>query len=230
MTPLARRDLLKGAFAGGVANAMSCGRSGAAAPPPNIIYIMADDLGYGDLGCYGQKQIRTPNIDRLAIEGMRFTDFYAGCTVCAPSRCVLMTGYHTGHAHIRGNAGKERPGIQVLRDSDVTVAEVLKKAGYATALCGKWGLGDEGNIGVPNKQGFDYFFGYLNQGHAHNYYPEFLIKNEERFPLRNEVPGNSRSGIGVATKQVDYSADFITAEALKWVEEHHRQPFFLYYS
>ena len=200
------------------------------APRHNIVFILADDLGYGDLGCYGQQRIKTPNVDRLAKEGLRFTDFYAGCTVCAPSRCVLMTGYHTGHAHIRGNAGKERPEIQVLRDSDVTVAEVLKKAGYATALCGKWGLGDEGNIGVPNKQGFDFFFGYLNQGHAHNYYPEFLIKNEDRFPLKNVVPGHPRSGIGVATEQVDYSPDFITAEALKWVEEHQSQPFFLYYS
>jgi uncharacterized sulfatase len=197
---------------------------------PNIIFILADDLGYGDVGCYGQKRIQTPNIDRLAKEGLRFTDFYAGCTVCAPSRCVLMTGYHTGHAHIRGNAGKERPEIQVLRDSDVTVAEVLKKAGYATALCGKWGLGDEGTIGTPNKHGFDYFFGYFNQFHAHNYYPAYLIKNEDRYPLKNVVPGEGPFGVGVATKQVEYSADLITAEALKWVEEHHRQPFFLYYS
>src|SRR5262245_5154052 len=138
----------------------AAGRPAAAAVPPthpNVILILADDLGYGDLGCYGQKRIRTPRIDQLAKEGMRFTDFYAGCTVCAPSRCVLMTGYHMGHAHIRGNAGRERPEIQTLRDRDVTVAEVLKKAGYATALCGKWGLGDEDSIGTPNKQGFDYF-------------------------------------------------------------------------
>jgi len=197
---------------------------------PNIVFILADDLGYGDVGCYGQKRIQTPNIDRLATEGLRFTDFYAGCTVCAPSRCVLMTGYHTGHAHIRGNAGRERPEIQVLRDSDVTVAEVLKKAGYATALCGKWGLGDEGTIGTPNKQGFDYFFGYFNQFHAHNYYPAYLIKNEARYPLKNVVPGEGPFGSGVATKQVEYSADLITAEALKWVEQHKDGPFFLYYS
>jgi arylsulfatase A-like enzyme len=202
----------------------------AEAPRPNIVFILADDLGYGDVGCYGQKRIQTPNIDRLAKEGLRFTDFYAGCTVCAPSRCVLMTGYHTGHAHIRGNAGRERPEVQVLRDSDVTVAEVLKKAGYSTALCGKWGLGDEGTIGTPNKQGFDYFFGYFNQFHAHNYYPGYLFKNEDRYPLKNVVPGDGPFGVGVATKQVEYSADLITAEALKWVEEHHRQPFFLYYS
>src|SRR5207253_4853835 len=118
-------------------------------PWPNIIFILADDLGYGDVGCYGQKRIQTPNIDRLAKEGMRFTDFYAGCTVCAPSRCVLMTGYHMGHCWIRGNAGRLDPKSQVLRDQDVTVAEVLKRAGYATALCGKWGLGDEGTIGEP---------------------------------------------------------------------------------
>src|SRR5688572_5104093 len=103
---------------------------------PNVVFILADDLGYGDLGCYGQQRIRTPNIDRLAKEGLRFTDYYAGCTVCAPSRCVLMTGLHTGHAHIRGNAGRDRPEAQTLRDADVTVAEVLKRAGYATALVG----------------------------------------------------------------------------------------------
>src|SRR4051812_8313988 len=197
---------------------------------PNIVFILADDLGYGDVGCYGQKRIQTPNIDRLAKQGLRFTDFYAGCTVCAPSRCVLMTGYHTGHAQIRGNAGRERPEIQVLRDSDVTVGEVFKKASYATALCGKWGLGDEGTIGTPNKQGFDYFFGYLNQFHAHNYYPAYLIKNEERYPLKNVVPGDEPFGVGVATKQVEYSPDLITAEALKWVEKNKDGPFFLYYS
>jgi arylsulfatase A-like enzyme len=205
--------------------------SAAGAPrKPNVVFILADDLGYGDVGCYGQQRIQTPNIDRLAKEGLRFTDFYAGCTVCAPSRCVLMTGYHTGHAHIRGNAGKEPPEVQVLRDGDVTVAEVLKQAGYATALCGKWGLGDEGTIGTPNKQGFDYFFGYFNQGHAHNYYPAYLIQNESRYPLKNLVPGEGRFGVGVATKKVEYSADLITAEALKWVEQHKDGPFFLYYS
>ena len=114
---------------------------------PNIVFILADDLGYGDVGCYGQKVIRTPNINRMAREGLRFTQAYAGSTVCAPSRCVLMTGYHTGHAHIRGNGGRE---IQVLREKDLTAAEIFKQAGYATALCGKWGLGDEGSVGTPN--------------------------------------------------------------------------------
>lgn len=214
----------------GLAIAIGTAARAADAPRPNIVFILADDLGYGDVGCYGQKRIQTPNIDRLAKEGLRFTDFYAGCTVCAPSRCVLMTGLHTGHAHIRGNAGKERPEIQVLRNSDVTVAEVLKTAGYATALCGKWGLGDERTVGTPNKQGFDYFFGYFNQFHAHNYYPAYLLKNEDRYPLKNVVPGEGPFGTGVATKQVEYSADLITAEALKWVEQHKSGPFFLYYS
>src|SRR5436190_21284329 len=195
----------------GLAIAIGTAARAADVPRPNIVFILADDLGYGDVGYYGQKRIQTPNIDRLAKEGLRFTDFYAGCTVCAPSRCVLMTGYHTGHAHIRGNAGKERPEIQVLRNSDVTVAEVLKKAGYATALCGKWGLGDEGTVGTPTKKGFDYFFGYMNQFHAHNYYPAYLFQNESRYPLKNEVPGEGPFGSGVATKRVEYSADVIRA-------------------
>src|SRR2546425_9728826 len=134
---------------------------------PNILFILADDLGYGDLGCYGQKQIRTPNLDRLAAEGVRFTQFYAGAPVCAPSRCALMTGLHTGHCLIRGN-GKVN-----LRPEDVTAAEVLKAKGYATGLVGKWGLGAEGSPGIPTRQGFDFFFGYLDQTHAHNYYPTF---------------------------------------------------------
>jgi arylsulfatase A-like enzyme len=198
--------------------------------PPNIIFILADDLGYGDVGCYGQKRIKTPHIDQLAREGMRFTDFYAGCTVCAPSRCVLMTGYHMGHCYVRGNAGQRDRAIQILRDQDVTVAEVLKKAGYTTALCGKWGLGEEKSIGVPNKQGFDYFFGYLNQHHAHNYYPAYLFRNEERVPLKNIVPGQGEFGTGVASEKVEYSPDLITAEALQWIEQNQERPFFLYYA
>jgi uncharacterized sulfatase len=200
-----------------------------AAERPNIIFILADDLGYGDLGCYGQKNIETPHLDRLAAEGMRFTDFYAGCTVCAPSRCVLMTGYHMGHCYVRGNAGGNRM-IQCLRDEDVTVAEVLKKRGYATALCGKWGLGEEGTAGVPTNQGFDYFYGYLNQHHAHNYYPAYLFRGEGRVPLKNVVPGEGAFGTGVATKKVEYSAELIAAEALQWVEQNKDRPFFLYYA
>ncbi|MCH8042770.1 MAG: arylsulfatase [Planctomycetes bacterium] len=189
---------------------------------PNIIFIMADDLGYGDLGCYGQKQIKTPNIDRLAAEGMRFTNCYAGSTVCAPSRCVLMTGLHTGHCFIRGN-GKDN-----LRPSDVTVAKLLKGAGYTTGLCGKWGLGHEGSTGLPTRQGFDYFYGYLDQHHAHNYYPSFLIRNGKRVKLRNVVPGEGKWGQGVATKKIDYSHDLIAEEALAFVDRSKDKTFFLY--
>ena len=191
---------------------------------PNIIFIMADDLGYGDLGCFGQKRIRTPNIDRLAAEGMKLTDFYAGSTVCAPSRCVLMTGLHTGHCFIRGN-GKIN-----LRPDDVTVAEVLKQAGYTCGLAGKWGLGHEKSSGLPTRQGFDHFFGYLDQHHAHNYFPSFLVRGEKRVALRNVVPREGQFGQGVATKQVDYSHDLIMTDALGWLEEVHKRPFFLYLS
>src|SRR5689334_20824873 len=152
---------------------------------PNIIFILADDLGYGDLGCYGQQKIKTPNIDRLAAEGLKFTDFYAGATVCAPSRCGLMTGYHGGHSRIRGNkAAKTSDAMQriALQPGDVTVAQLLKKAGYATGIFGKWGLGLEGTTGVPNKKGFDEWFGYLDQTHAHEYYPEYLWENEKKYP------------------------------------------------
>jgi arylsulfatase A-like enzyme len=202
-----------------------CGVAGAAetkAERPNVIWIMADDLGYGDLGCYGQQKIHTPNLDRMAREGQRWTQFYAGDTVCAPSRCVLMTGLHTGHCYIRGNARVN------LRPEDTTVAEVFKKAGYRTGLIGKWGLGHEGSTGVPTRKGFDSFFGYLDQTHAHNYYPTFLMRNEARVPLRNMVPNEGPVGQGMATERVDYSHDLFAAEALKWVEENRADPFFLY--
>jgi arylsulfatase A-like enzyme len=189
---------------------------------PNIIFILADDLGYGDLGCYGQKQIRTPNLDKLAAEGRRFTQHYAGSTVCAPSRCVLMTGLHTGHCFIRGN------GRDNLRPEDLTVARLLKNAGYATGLMGKWGLGHEGSSGVPTRQGFDAFFGYLDQVHAHNYYPTFLLRNEVRISLKNVVPKEGAAGQGVATERVEYSHDLITREALSFIERHKDGPFFLY--
>ena len=193
---------------------------------PNIIYILADDLGYGDLGCYGQKTIKTPNIDKLADEGMRFTDHYAGSTVCAPSRCCLMTGFHTGHALVRGNAHVP------LRPSDVTVAELLKEAGYSTGIVGKWGLGEPDSTGVPNRQGFDYWFGYLNQRHAHNYYPKYLWRNEEKVELKNKVNhvigGRDRTPGGVATKRVEYSHDLFAEEALDFVEQNKTKPFFLY--
>jgi arylsulfatase A-like enzyme len=191
---------------------------------PNMVLILADDLGYGDLGCYGQRQIQTPRIDRLAAEGIRFTQFYAGSTVCAPSRCVLMTGLHTGHCHIRGNARVD------LRPEDVTVAEVLKVAGYTTGLVGKWGLGQAGSEGVPTRQGFDEFFGYLDQHHAHNYFPAFLWRNETRVPLKNVVPGDGEFGSGVASEKKEYSPDLMIREALSFIERHKDGPFFLYFA
>jgi len=179
---------------------------------PNIIFIMADDLGYGDLGCYGQQVIQTPHIDRLAAEGVRFTDCYAGSTVCAPSRCVLMTGKHTGHCHVRGNARVP------LRPEDVTVAELLQGQGYTTGMIGKWGLGEPDTTGIPNRQGFDYWFGYLNQKNAHNYYPEFLWRNEEKVTLGGDLE-ESKS---------EYTHDLFTQEALHFVDDHQDDPFFLY--
>lgn len=190
----------------------------APAAPPNIILILADDLGYGDVGCYGQKKIRTPHLDQLAQDGMRFTQAYAGSTVCAPSRCALLTGLHTGHCRVRGN------GPFFLTANDVTLAQVLKKAGYVTACMGKWGLGDPGTAGVPAQQGFDHFFGYLNHVHAHNYYPDHLWRHEEKVPLKNEQKG------GVATRRVEYAPDLITAEALAFIEKNRHKPFFLYYA
>lgn len=194
---------------------------------PNIIFILADDLGYGDLGCYGQQTIRTANLDRMAAEGMIFTDHYAGTCVCAPSRCSLMTGLHTGHTYIRGNSEVQPMGQLPLPAETVTLPKLLKQAGYATALIGKWGLGGPDSTGTPNRQGFDEFFGYLCQRHAHNYYPEFLFRNEERVPLGNEVtPVNPPSG--VATKRVQYSHDLFTAAALDFVGRRRREPFYLY--
>ncbi|MCH1409142.1 MAG: sulfatase-like hydrolase/transferase, partial [Verrucomicrobiales bacterium] len=158
-----------------------CGAANAA-EKPNMIFILADDLGYGDLGCFGQEKIQTPRLDEMAAKGMKFTQFYSGSTVCAPSRCVLMTGQDTGHCRIRGNGAAE---AQTLDPKDISVAKKLKEAGYNTALMGKWGLGEIGSTGHPNRQGFDEFYGYLNQRHAHNFYPEFLVQNEKQVALRN---------------------------------------------
>ncbi len=204
----------------------------AAAEKPNLIFILADDLGYGDLGAYGQQVTQTPRLDRMAAEGLRFTQFYAGSTVCAPSRCVLMTGKHLGHARVRGNAGSTNMIAQSLRDEDVTVAELMKSAGYTTGLIGKWGLGELDQPGHPLKQGFDSFYGYLNQVHAHNYYPEFLWRNRGKEKLHNVVhrvehPYGGFRG-GWATKKVDYSHDLFVKEALGWIEQHQDGPFFLY--
>ena len=201
----------------------------AQAPRPNIVFILADDLGYGELGAYGQKIIRTPHLDRMAAEGMRFTQFYAGNTVCAPSRSVLMTGQHTGHTRVRGNAGAQNPAAQMLRTGDLTVARVLQSAGYTTGLIGKWGLGNAGDEGEPRKQGFDYFFGFLNQTHAHNHYPDFLWRNEERVALPNVVTRvGPVDGVGCATKRVAYAGDLFFEEARTFIERNQAGPFFLY--
>lgn len=196
--------------------------------PVNIILINADDLGYGDLGCYGQKQIPTPALDRLASEGLRFTNFYAGSTVCAPSRSVLMTGLHTGHTPVRGNGSKQQ---QTLPAASLTVAEICKKAGYRTALIGKWGLGEEETEGHPLRQGFDFFYGYLNQVHAHNHYPEFLWRNEMRESLPNIVrkpPQQPNSLGGMATDRKVFANDRFIAESLDFIDANKQQPFFLY--
>ena len=194
---------------------------------PNIIYILVDDMGYGDLGCYGQKEIKTPAIDKMAAEGIRFTRHYSGSTVCAPSRCVLMTGLHTGNAKIRGN----QPKIE-LDEKDVTIADILKGAGYKTGVIGKWGLGDEGSTGTPDKQGFDYFFGYLNQMRAHNFFPDYLHRNDTRVPLDNKVviasDGYSKGVGSASTDKKVYSHDLFVNEALEFVEKNSKSPFFLY--
>jgi len=209
--------------------------------PPNIIFIMADDLGYGDIGPYGQQQIRTPNLDRMAEEGMRFTDFYSGSTVCAPSRSVLMTGLHTGHTPIRGNREHKPIGQAPMTYAVPTFAEVLKEAGYATGAFGKWGLGYPGSEGSPARQGFDYFFGYNGQRRAHFFYPEFLFREQagsqpERVYLEgNEVYETSRPdfphpGSGPPKSKGVYSQDAITEEALKFIDKQadSNLPFFAY--
>ncbi len=184
---------------------------------PNVIFILADDLGYGDLGCYGQKLIATPNIDALAAKGIRFTNFYAGTSVCAPSRAALLTGKHTGHTVVRGNREIKPEGQFPLPDSSYTMAEMFQKAGYATGGFGKWGLGYPGSEGVPYKQGFDQFYGYNCQRQSHNFFPDHLWDNDKRVELTNTI-----------TNQEQYAADLIQQKALGFIETHKKSPFFLY--
>ena len=187
---------------------------------PNIIYILADDLGYGDLRCYGQEKFTTPNIDKLAKEGILFTQHYSGSTVCAPSRSSLMTGLNTGHTPIRGNKGVEPEGEYPIPNSNFTIAELLKEKGYTTGAFGKWGLGYPGSEGDPLQQGFDTFFGYNSQALAHNYYPEHLWDN------KNKVILIENEGI----KNGQYAPDLIHQKALLFIEENKKEPFFLYYA
>lgn len=197
---------------------------------PNVIYILADDLGYGDLGCYGQKILTTPNLDGLAASGMRFTRNYSGSTVCAPSRCTLLTGKHTGHSTIRGN------NHVLLKESDVTIADLFKKAGYVTGNFGKWGVGHPPEPTNPNKHGFDEFFGYVNMFHAHNLYPEFLIHNGKEVALDNvlldryQKLSEEHRGSGVAKAAKQYAPDLIREKMFKFIDTHHKKPFFLLYT
>lgn len=186
---------------------------------PNIIYILADDLGYGDLGCYGQTKFETPNLDRMAAEGMLFTQHYAGSTVCAPSRSVLLTGQHTGHTPIRGNKEYNPEGQHPMSHTAYTLAEMLKEAGYATGAFGKWGLGFVGTEGDPNNQGFDEFYGYNCQRQAHRYYPMHLWHNSQKISLE----GNDFKNTEV------YAGDLIHEQALKFIDDNKDQPFFMYY-
>jgi arylsulfatase A-like enzyme len=186
---------------------------------PNIVYILADDLGYGDLSCYGQTRFETPNIDKLAENGIKFTQHYSGSTVCAPSRSSLMTGQHTGHTFIRGNKEIQPEGQHPLEAEAVTLAEALQDAGYVTGAFGKWGLGYPGSEGDPNNQGFDEFFGYNCQRIAHNYYPYHMWHNQEKVMLE----GNA----GTQTGQ--YGPEVIQQYALKFLEENKDKPFFMYY-
>lgn len=186
--------------------------AGGPAPRPNVIVILADDLGYADLGCYGQEKIRTPYLDQLAAEGIRFTQGYCGTSVCAPSRCSLMTGLHAGHAHIRANRGKGNEGEEPLPAGTYTVARMFQEAGYRTACIGKWGLGGPDSSGAPNRQGFDYFFGYTSHGQAHEYYPDHLWRDATRVELDGKT----------------YSHDLFVQEALDWIDKHRERPFFLY--
>jgi arylsulfatase A-like enzyme len=185
---------------------------------PNIIYILADDLGYGDLGCYGQEHFATPHIDRLAEGGIRFTRHYAGSTVCAPSRSVLMTGFHTGHTPVRGNREVQPEGQYPLPAASFTLAEMLHEQGYVTGAFGKWGLGYPGSEGDPVRQGFDQFFGYNCQRYAHRYYPAYLWENSQKYALE----GNDW------TRTVTYAPDVIQARTLDFIRTHRDHPFFAY--
>ena len=187
---------------------------------PNIIFILADDLGYGDLGCYGQQKIKTPEIDKMAREGMRFTQHYAGSTVCGPSRTSLMTGKHMGHASVRGNPKWTSIGKPVdIPQQEMTVADELKRAGYTTGICGKWGLAEASLASAPLAQGFDYFYGYMNHKMAHHYYPDSLWENNTAFhPEGNDY----------YNKKGQYSHDSIASKALQFIRRNKDRPFFLY--
>ncbi len=224
---------------------------------PNIIFILTDDLGYGDLGCYGQKKIETPNIDKLAEHGMKFTQCYAGSTVCAPSRSVLLTGRHTGHAFVRGNdEGKSRgdvwnyraveddltlEGQSPLPDSTITIANLLHQVGYATGMVGKWGLGAPQTNSIPTKKGFDFFYGYNCQRQAHTYYPLHLYENEKRVHLDNDTVAPHTGFVPKGADPYDldsykrfnlkeYSPDLMFKKLIQFIDVNKSKPFFMYWA
>jgi arylsulfatase A-like enzyme len=207
---------------------------------PNVILILADDLGYKEIGCYGQKKIKTPHLDQLAKDGMKFNHNYSGSAVCAPSRCVLLTGKHPGHAYIRNNGELKPEGQRPIPSEELTLAEVFKKEGYVTGAFGKWGLGGPGTEGDPMNQGFDHFYGYNCQRHAHSYYPDYLWSDRQRVPLANDPPV---SGHALLPKDADpqdpqsyqvfkgkeYAPDQINEQVLQFIKNNQEKPFFLYY-
>lgn len=212
-----RREFLKRSAAGAAGLAATARAHGAPAPrpaPPNIVFIIADDLGYNDLGCYGQQRIQTPHLDQIAAEGTRFTQCYAGSSVCAPSRCCLMTGLHNGHGRVRDNI----PHGIFLQPDDFTVAECLKQAGYRTGAVGKWALGNPGSWGVAIYQGFDYFYGHLSQDQAHDYYPDHLWENDRVVELSGNRGGQTN----------EYTHDLFTEKSLDFIRDNAQNPFFLY--
>lgn len=212
-----------------------------AADKPNVVFILADDLGYGEVGCFGQKKIPTPNIDRLATQGMKLTQFYSGAPTCAPSRCVLMSGKHLGHADIRGNRQAKlsfpefNEGQHPIAQDTVLIPQVFKKAGYTTAAIGKWGLGPVGSTGDPNRHGLDLFYGYNCQSIAHSYYPRYLWRNEQQVEINPKpIPGHVPPLAADAEMKMDdyigqnYAPKLMVAEAEKFIAEKRDQPFFLY--
>ena len=259
MNQLLKQSLFGISLMGGVMGLSQCAtqaKKEAQKKKPNIIYILADDLGYGEVGCFGQKLIETPNIDKLATQGVKFTQHYSGSPVCGPSRCVLMTGKHSGHAYIRGNdewasrgkvwdyramiADSTLEGQRPLPANTQTVARLLQGVGYTTGIVGKWGLGAPHTDGIPNKQGFDFFCGYNCQRQAHNYYPKHLYLNEKRIYLDNEVvvPG-TKLDKGADPKdlasyakytQKQYSPDVMFEQLMGFVEKNQNEPFFLYWA
>ncbi len=220
---------------------LACGSVGVAAErKPNVVYILADDLGYRELGSFGQQLIKTPNLDELAKQGMRLTQHYSGNAVCAPSRCVLMTGKHPGHAYVRDNRETKPEGQWPIPASEVTMLELFQSQGYITGAFGKWGLGGPDSSGQPLKQGVDRFFGYNCQAHAHSYYPSYLWDNDRHIELKNQpaVPGHGSLASGAdpsdpqsyaAFKGTDYAPDRINEQALEFVKQNKDRPFFLYY-